>query len=256
MTAQVVIDNGDPGYLEAGTWSASGLTGYNNSATRVSAAANATVTYTPILSPGYYVVSLYKVFSSTNTTNAQVTIVHQGIVDTRTLNMATGASGFVTLGTYYFSGNGDEYVRIAAVAAGNLPADAVKFARQATIVDNGGVGYLESGVWSAGTLTGYNGSSTRSSSATNATATWTPSLPAPGFYAVAIYVVVTTGNSTNAKISISHNGVVENLTLNLNSGVSGFRELGTFYFSGSGNEFVKLAAGTSGNIQADAVRFA
>lgn len=254
-TPELVIDNGDPGYLEAGSWLASGLTGYNNSSSRYSPIANATVTYTPILSPGYYVVSVYKIVHANNTTNAQITIVHQGIVDTQTLNMTTGVSGFVTLGTFYFSGNGNEYVQLTAGSSGNLRADAVKFARLATVVDNGGAGYLESGIWNASGLSGYNNSNTRFSAVSNATATWTPTLPAPGFYAVAIYVVVYAGNSSNAKISISHNGVVENLTLDLNAGTSGFVELGMFYFSGSGNEFVKLAAGTSGNIRADAVRF-
>jgi hypothetical protein len=391
-----IVDNTDPGYVESGTWSASALPGINGSTTRFSSSAGAVATWnTPTLVPGFYSVAIWKVVNATSSTNARVTIVHNGITEpVQTINLTTGTSGFVELGTFFFSGAPGEFVRLSQGATvGTLRADSVRFNRlppvantaplitapttqsaagntplifsttnanaisvadvdagvaplqltltatnglmtlpstagltlttgangQATftvqgtlaalnaalnglrfkpnlnftgaasiaitvndlgnsglggplsttrsiaitvasstfIVDNNAPGYVESGTWSASGITGINGSSTRFSSAANAAATWNAPTLLPGFYSVAIWKVVNESSSTNASVTIVHNGITEPVqTINLTTGTSGFVELGTFFFSGAPGEFVRLSHGaTVGTLRADSVRF-
>jgi mannan endo-1,4-beta-mannosidase len=73
-----VVDNGGPGYSETGSWLNSGLTGYNNTSTRYSVAANAAVTWNGPAVAGYYQVSLYKVVHPVSATSAKLSIAHNG----------------------------------------------------------------------------------------------------------------------------------------------------------------------------------
>jgi hypothetical protein len=123
----------------------------------------------------------------------------------------------------------------------------------AIIIDHGMAGYNETGAWATSSLLGYDGSTTRYNTSTKSpSATWTPTL-APGNYAVSFYKVVASGSSTNAKVSVIANGRTTNQNMNFTTGTSGFVDLGTFYFNGSGSEHVKLTG--NGVLRADAVRF-
>jgi len=127
-----IVDNTDPGYVESGTWSASGVTGINGSTTRFSSNANAVATWNaPTLVPGFYSVAIWRVASTSNSANASVTVVHNGITEpVQTINFSTGASGFVELGTFFFSGAPGEYVRLSqGTSVGNLRADSVRFTK-------------------------------------------------------------------------------------------------------------------------------
>lgn len=388
----VTIDNGQSGYNEtAGVWTASGLTGNAGSSTWYSVSSSASVRWTATLPPGFYSVSIYNVVNANSTTNARVSLVHNGITEPdQTLNQTIGTSGYVTLGSFYFSGSASEYVQLSKTGSGNLRADAVRFTRLPgtqpsivapgaqttllntsitfssalsrpitvtdadamsttieqvsvsvssgtltlgatdgitivsggngqgsiviqgtlaslnaaldgleyspaldshdtatlqimlddlgndpfsgaltfsrsieisvvapfeTMIDNGLAGYSEVGSWYNSGLTGVNGSSTRFSAISNAAAVWTPTLSA-GYYTVLLYKVVHPASSTNAKVTIAHNGAAEQQTLDLTSGSSGFATLGTFYFSGSGAEFIRLSQNAPlGNLRADAVKF-
>jgi VCBS repeat-containing protein len=122
------------------------------------------------------------------------------------------------------------------------------------VVDNGGAGYGETGAWFNSGLTGSGGSSTRFATG-NATATWTPILSA-GTYKVEFYKVANPVSSTAAKVTITHNGTTFQQYLDLTAGSSGFVDLGTFQFNGSGTESLGLAQGlVAGTLRADAVRF-
>jgi subtilisin-like proprotein convertase family protein len=257
-TPVTVVDNGTAGYAEtAGTWGTSGLTGYNGSSTRYSASSNAAATWTPTLAAGYYAVAIYKPLSNASSVNAVVTVKHNGITETQILDERSAVGGFYQLGVYYFSGAGGEFVKLAQGATvGNLRADAVRFKQvdaAIVIVDNGTPGYVEGGSWNDSGLTGFNGSSTRYSVQTTATATWTPVLAA-GNYMVSFYRVSNATNQTNATLTINHNGANDSQSINL-TGASGFVDLGVFTFSGSGTEFLRLSQTTAGTLRADAVRF-
>jgi hypothetical protein len=127
---ETVIDNGGTGFAETvGTWFNSSLKGYNNSSTRYSPSANASATWTTPLSPGYYQVELYKVVHANSTTNATASVIHNGTTFSQTIDLSTGTSGFVNLGSFQFSGDGSEMVKLVRGNSGNLRADAVRFTK-------------------------------------------------------------------------------------------------------------------------------
>src|SRR5690606_28090117 len=126
----LVIDNGDPGYEEWGTWLNSGLQGYNHSTTRYSNAGNSWVRWTPSEAAGFaaglYRVSIYIVRDDTVAPNvARFSVNYDG--GTTTV-IPGGTVGFQPLGIFPFSGSSDEYVEILRLA-GNARADAVQFER-------------------------------------------------------------------------------------------------------------------------------
>jgi beta-glucanase (GH16 family) len=125
----VMIDNGDTGYAETGTWLTSALTGQGGTSTRYSGTPGATATWTPTLPAGTYAVSIYRVSNPGSDTNAQVDVSANGTTGSQGLNLGTGSSGWVSLGTFTFSGAGGEFVRIRR---GNswVRADAVRFEQQ------------------------------------------------------------------------------------------------------------------------------
>ena len=379
------------GYAEtAGTWATSAVNGFNGVATRSSSSTNAAATWTPVLLAGVYQVSFYNPAAAGATTDAKITVVHNGTSNVYTVNEATGPAGYVTLGILSFSGNGSEYVSISqGGVAGTLYASAVQFARAGSIPaitapatqttaintnvifssgggnaisiadssvnsntvqlglnafsgqltlsttagltvisgangtaaitvqgtlaainaalsglkftvplnyaggasltltfsDLGGggggpvqtvsktvaitvqypvytvvdqaTGYAETaGTWATSSVNGFNGVATRSSSSTNAAATWTPALTA-GVYQVSFYNPATAGATTDAKITVSHNGTSNVYTVNEATGTAGYITLGILSFNGSGSESVTISQGAvTGTLYASAVQFA
>ena len=111
-----------------------------------------------------------------------------------------------------------------------------------TVVDQQS-GYTETaGVWATSGVTGYNGVAARSSSSSNAAATWKPTLVA-GEYQVSIYNPATSGASTDVLVTIANNGKTHTFTINEASGTPGYITLGSFYFAGNGNEYVTISQG-------------
>ncbi|MFE5321546.1 cadherin-like beta sandwich domain-containing protein [Paenibacillus sp. NPDC056579] len=133
-------------------------------------------------------------------------------------------------------------------------------AEGAIILDNGEAGYSESPSWSASSIKGYNGTATRVTGGVGHTASWKPSLQ-KGTYRVSFYKVVRPTPSTGdpqMKVEVLHGSAVHTASINATEGTSGWVELGTFAFDGSGNELVRLTRTTtlSGTFtHADAVRF-
>jgi beta-glucanase (GH16 family) len=127
----VYIDNGETGYSESGTWLDSALLGYSLSSSRYSAGSGAYAKWTPnILSAGNYHVYIYKIFYSTSDTNAQISIVHNGTTEpTQSVNYASGSSGWVDLGSYYFAAGTGGYVKNTR-SNSNARADMVKFIKE------------------------------------------------------------------------------------------------------------------------------
>lgn len=258
----VTVDNGTPGYVEtAGTWSDSGLTGFNNTNTRISSAASAVATWTPALSAGYYSISIFLPATTASSAGARISVLANGTSYNHTVDLRSASGGFIDLpGKFFFGGNGAELVRMQqGTTLGNLRADAIRFTKTSTptiqLIDNGTPGYAEVGAWSASSLTGVNGTNTRFSAAANATATWTPAGLTAGSYRVEFFKVANAASSVGVTITISHNGVSENRTIDLSTGTSGFVDLGVLTFSGSPGEFIRLSQGAVfGTLRADAVR--
>ncbi|MFD0962229.1 golvesin C-terminal-like domain-containing protein [Paenibacillus chungangensis] len=127
----IIVDNGDPGYTEFGTWSDSSLPGYNNSGTRYSGSPDAYAQWTPTLAnAGTYRVSIYKPVHANSDPAAQVDVVGAFGTTTFNLDYTSEPSGWVSLGEHYFAGGSSGYVRNTLASAGTaVRADAVKFER-------------------------------------------------------------------------------------------------------------------------------
>jgi hypothetical protein len=121
-----VLDNGADGYTEGGTgWASSGLKGYNNSTTRYSPDSGAYAQWNPALTnAGHYDVYFYKITHSSNEQNSRLEVSHDSGTVSQTLDLSTGESGWVYLGTYAFCTNGTASVRITG-QGGVVRADAI-----------------------------------------------------------------------------------------------------------------------------------
>lgn len=123
-----IVDAGSANYSETGTWSESLVAGNNGSTTRLSSSLNASARYNTSIRAGYYTVQIYLVIATGNATNVEITVASGGKTRVYKVNMATGTSRWLTLGKFYFSGSGEEYVQIRnAGTTGRLRTDAVQF---------------------------------------------------------------------------------------------------------------------------------
>jgi parallel beta-helix repeat protein len=89
------------------------------------------------------------------------------------------------------------------------------------------------------------------------TATWSPAITVPGYYAVRIWLTGVSTPAGNAKYKINYNGGANSSTITLNQNSSGWRPLGgSYYFTaGAGNSLVLDNSASSGYVTADAVKF-
>lgn len=124
----VVVDNGQTGYLETGTWVASGLTGYNGSTTRYSTTNGSTAQWTPNLpaTRAYQVYAWYPYYGSTSTA-ASYTINYNGGSATVVKNQTQQADGWALLGTYNFAAGTGGSVTLTVSGGTTHRADAVMF---------------------------------------------------------------------------------------------------------------------------------
>ncbi len=126
----IVIDNGDPGYSESGTWSStSNVRGYENSDTRFSYTPGAYARWALTPEAGVYEVFIYKTVHSSCDTAARIE-VGQGsqVKSAAVMDYTQGTSGWVSLGLYGFNNASEAYVKNTRSGAA-ARADAVKFVR-------------------------------------------------------------------------------------------------------------------------------
>ncbi|MDR6878821.1 cadherin-like beta sandwich domain-containing protein [Bacillus sp. 3255] len=129
----IIIDYADGGYVETGSWTTSNtVKGYNLTSTRYTATAGATITWKPNITAGEAAVSFYKVnWPSSADSRVMLEIVHDGLTETRYVDLTPAGEGWVDLGTYAFAGTGNEYVRLTRITSSPTTiytrADAVKF---------------------------------------------------------------------------------------------------------------------------------
>jgi uncharacterized lipoprotein YddW (UPF0748 family) len=131
------------------------------------------------------------------------------------------------------------------------------------IVDNddGAPAYTETGTWTTSGTPGYGGGTYRwasTFSTLSATATWTPDLPAAGWYPVWAWYRHGTNRPTDARYEIQHAGGVTTVRISQEVHGQTWRYLGEYYFEAGTAGHVTLlnASDDPGQaIIADAVRF-
>ncbi|WP_406108672.1 NEW3 domain-containing protein [Micromonospora globbae] len=125
---------------------------------------------------------------------------------------------------------------------------------RAVVVDDGQPGYTEEGTWSASTLKGYAGSTTRfASGGTGSVATWRPTLPA-GRYRVSVWYPTNATTTTAATYRVVHTTGTATVTVDQTTDAGQWRVLGVWDLDPT-TAAVSLSAQQSGHHRADAVRF-
>lgn len=161
----IVLDNGDSGYTEYGTWYNSGLLGYLGSSTRYGATVLGNYAkWTPtIKKAGEYDVYIYKVVNASNSDpNAIIEVADMNGYTTTYLDYTTGSSGWVYLGKYNFNAGTAGYIKNTLNTSLKYPrADSVKLVPRQIFVDKFEAGYANfttsNGSWS---ISEWNGSNT------------------------------------------------------------------------------------------------
>ncbi|MGD8519351.1 MAG: N-acetylmuramoyl-L-alanine amidase, partial [Anaerolineae bacterium] len=131
------------------------------------------------------------------------------------------------------------------------------------IVDNdqGPPAYVETGSWLTGSTTGYQGGTYRydtSMTTLLSTATWTPDLPAAGWYPVWVWYRHGDNRTTDARYQVHHAGGLTTVSLSQEVHGQTWRYLGEYYFEAGTAGHVTLLCESSDPGQAvvaDAVRF-
>lgn len=129
---KIVTVKDTPEYSESGTWTNSGITGYNKILSRYPTGGSPVFAkWTPALpTSGRYKVAIYKVFHASGTTQANVeTVDNTGVSSFDSMNQASGTSGWYHLGVFHFnSGGSSGYVKLTnGLPTGTLRSSAVKF---------------------------------------------------------------------------------------------------------------------------------
>ncbi|WP_410793302.1 family 16 glycosylhydrolase [Kribbella sp. C-35] len=117
-------------------------------------------------------------------------------------------------------------------------------------------GYTESGAWSGSSLTGWDGTATRTTNDTKATAEWRPDLPIAGQYEVSAWVPNDPISTTAARYTVDHPGGQSSVDINQTTGGKQWLSLGTYDFAAgtAGRIMIANAAGR-GYLRTNVVRF-
>ena len=291
----VIVDN-----LDAGFSMTPGLTENSNTGWAESSVVNeyrgssyftrlngATATWTPSLpAAGNYEVYVWWAAGvgdggyADRDSSAEYTVNHAGTSDVVIVDQDVDHGRWVLLDVFNFTADGTENVTLACDLTDQLgspatSADAVRWTPAITptevIVDNLGAGFSCTPGFTGNSTTGwaessvtdeYEGSSYFSKSPSPATATWTPTLSAPGTYQVYAWwsnAGGTADRDTAAEYIITHNGTTDTVTVDQkNTGGGQWVLLGTYEFAATGTENVTVSrdvASTSEGTAADAIRW-
>ncbi|TDO49158.1 beta-glucanase (GH16 family) [Kribbella sp. VKM Ac-2527] len=257
---EIMVDNGDPGYAETGTWSAAGdAYGYQDKLTRRAAPTGSSATWTPTLptAQSYEVYAWNPDFIRSGSTAARYAVTHDGGTTNVLVDQTKAGQQWIDLGLYTMTPGTGAKVQLVnnAGATGTLRADAVKFV-PTVVVDNGGTGYSEVGSWtSTTTVKGWHDTDTRYASSSSSTARWTPQLPAAGRYDV--YAWVTGDSVASSSYLINSSAGTNPVNPPESVGVDRWVRLGNHQFAAGSTGWVELSkpVGDVGFLRADAVKF-
>ena len=125
-----LVDNGDSGYAETGSWtSSSAVYGADDTNTRYSNTIGNTATWTPNLpTSGDYLVYAWNPSISNNTTNVEYTVNYNGGNQNVSVNQLTAGQYWVPLGIFNFDSGTSGNVKLTVVSStGFTRADAAMF---------------------------------------------------------------------------------------------------------------------------------
>jgi peptidoglycan/xylan/chitin deacetylase (PgdA/CDA1 family) len=283
----VIIDNSNSGFTTTGSWTTQGTawTNYghyneNFKQAVVVSSQTATAKFTPSLSYGSH--DVYAWYASDpvdpylNTAGATYRVRHAGGTTTKTVNQRVDKAGWKYLGRYTFYTGTSGYVELSnASSSGNFVcADAVKFQpvsssapvpSDSIIIDDVSSGFSSTGSWITSTSGyPYNGSGRvikGSTGSPTATATWSATLPAEGYYEVGVWYTtsIATYRSDEAPFTVTSSDGFETILVNQQSDGprdKRFNLLGVYPFEAGAQDIVSMSnaiGSASQYVSADAV---
>lgn len=127
VSGEIVIDDGDSGYAETGTWNSSSLTGYSGDSRFTIGDNTIFATWTPTISAaGNYQVYVMYADHPTNLSGITYRITHSGGSTDVVIDQTNGGGTWVSLGSYSFASGTGGNVKVYG-AGGTTRADAMKF---------------------------------------------------------------------------------------------------------------------------------
>ena len=263
-----------------GEWKDSSLKGFGNTISINSTEHNATVTFKSPVKEGNAKVAFYNI-NDGSAPGAKLILTYDGDKTfEKELNQNEEKTGWVELGIFKFTGSENEGLQFVKAKKGGyarvsdarfipteeepkveepetLPTDYFEGDDAKNIRMKGFT--AEKGEWFVSQLRGFNESGSAYCGDTGCMAKWDPELDTPNMVTIYVYKLVYDNNVTDALYQVHHDGKVEDIRVNLKEGLSGWHCLGTFKFSGNGNEYVTLTKDNEtageGYIRADAVKF-
>lgn len=227
---------------------------------------------------GYTVrVMMYKPMGVEVDDQVTVDVVADGKIHTQIMDFNSTEDDWYEIGTYEFSGNGDELVRYTKTSNNDLPVPSylVRFDMyyntntraytQEEKTQKIPLGFTNSGTLQPSEADGYNGYAKAKLLSKGAKVTYHPGTLSNKSYRLYAYMPQDIDDrSKNAKYQIYHNDKVDTIAVDQSEqysvtseiSIDNWVELGLFDFAGSGNEFVTLVNedGTE-NVVADAFKF-
>ncbi|CAN5492091.1 hypothetical protein BH10ACT7_BH10ACT7_21000 [soil metagenome] len=289
-TGGIVVDNSDPGFSTDGsTWPVSSNPrlidqavgdSYATSGSQASQPSRWASWSTSIPTTGEYIVCMNWTSDDSRVAAAPVEVEHRYGTYATTVDQRTGGGTWQGLGTFEFRSGETATITISAAGSGYTAADAIKLvpvgssalspvpgsctALGSLVVDNGGTGFAtSSAAWTTSTNPSYVaqavGGSYMSDNSPSAQpgewASWTPTLPAAGEYAVCANWVSHSSRPDAAPMTITFSGDTDSFTVNQQTAGGAWHNLGTFPFAAGTAGSVLIDASDAGYTIADAVGF-
>lgn len=253
----IVDDDADlSGIDHAGTWvSSTGIAGfYGIDYLYTSGGGGANVTFTPTIRvSGIYNVYAHWTANSNRATNAPIDVNYDGGAQTFTEDQTVanptqiGGYAWTLLGTFPFAAGTAGNVTVRNDNAnGNVVADAVMFMNPIIKDDAGSTGITTVGSWGSSTFVpGFYGADyLYANPGSEASVTFTPTIPTTGTYDVYVRWTAYSGRATNAPIDVNYNGGKQ--TFSEDETVANPTQIGSYTWTLLGN--FPFVAGTSGNV--------
>ena len=126
----IIITTENSEYTEfGGGWAESSLPDAGSAKTRYSNTVGASAEWKPNLQSGNYTVSVFKIVHQTSDKKSKIEVFHANGVESKTIDLSEGSSGWVEIGTFAFNGGTSGYVKMTRVD-GYIRTGSVRFARQ------------------------------------------------------------------------------------------------------------------------------
>ncbi|MBQ2967551.1 MAG: S-layer homology domain-containing protein [Clostridia bacterium] len=272
----LTLDNSE----KTGDWKESSLSGFTDKKSVNTTEKGATVFYKAPVTSGNAKVAFFNIQEGSAPDGLLEVIYDGDKVYSQEIDQNQVPKGWVNLGIFNFTGAEGEGIRFTKNSSGGyarvaevrfvpteekitvkeevvIPPEAFEGDDMANIKMEGFE--TVSGKWLTSQLRGFCETGSAYCGEVGGSAKWDPQLDTPNMVTIYIYKLVYENNVNDALYQVHHDGKVEDIRVNLKEGTTGWHCLGTFKFSGNGDEYVTVTKDKETDyesyIRADAVKF-